>query len=389
MELLLITTILILGSIVGLVAIRDAMFKHKVQQQNLTPKVLDQQGRVLGEPVSYDEHEAPLLAYIDRSSDPAGRVLIGIRDDRFSTREAVYFNTASCQGDPCIKGVSDELSDSQGASRLVATGNVSYLNALQGGPNYAVGPGTNGLPGFLYKESPQQCGFDVDEVQSRWHSQSVVSGLPCESITVDDLSVPAYTGCLLNVAPVLDDPRLSDDPFRDPRDPRFSDTLTDPVNTNLNCSCPTGTTDQIDLIQQVAPQVGVVYEQTLATLGLVAAPFDSQSLGTICCQNTTALNENDLVETLAYLALNEQLTQLGLTALQQAEVESLLTSLLNPAELNCKPTLPLRTAESVASADDPNLNALEPFQPPFQVTRPTAASDTWISTPPDGVEGRP
>ncbi|MDP2506677.1 MULTISPECIES: hypothetical protein [unclassified Oceanobacter] len=371
MELLLITTILILGSLVGLVAIRDALFKHKVQQQNMTPKVLDQQGRLLGEPVAYDEHEAPLLAYIDRSTDPLGRVLIGIRDDRFSSREAVYFDSASCQGDPCIKSVSDELTDSQGASRLNRSGNVSYLNALQGGANYAVGPGSDGLPGFLYRESPEQCDFDLDDVQSRWHSQSVVTGLPCEELTVEDMSVPAYTGCLLNVTPLLTDPL-------------------DPTSLDLNCSCPAGTTDQFNLIDQVAPLVGDLYDQTFATLGvLIAPPFDSDGLGTICCETPSELNESGLVETLAYLVLKDQLSQLALSALEQAELESLLESLLSPAELTCKPTLPLRAAESVASADDPAMNALEPFEPPFRVTLPAAASDVWISTPPDGVEGRP
>ncbi|MEI8619032.1 hypothetical protein P4S63_24000 [Pseudoalteromonas sp. B193] len=42
-------------------------------------------------------------------------------------------------GNPCLKGLSDEATDSQGVSKLNNTGNVSYINALQQGPNYAIG----------------------------------------------------------------------------------------------------------------------------------------------------------------------------------------------------------------------------------------------------------
>ena len=189
-ELILLVTILVIGSFVGIVAVRDALFKQKVQQLDNTIIVADDNGVVLGEMVTLDEHDAPQLFYIDRTStepEQNYRALIGVRDDRFTSRDAIYYTELNCQGDPCIKPVSNEAMDDVGVSRLPGTGAVSYFQALQGAPNYAIGRSPNGLPGHLFRETIQACelpelvGGTGSPVGSRYMSQKVVTGEPCES----------------------------------------------------------------------------------------------------------------------------------------------------------------------------------------------------------------
>ena len=129
-ELLLIATILVIGSIVGVIAIRDALVKRIAQQRSQAVLVIDDSGRVLGEALGFDEHEAPLVSYIDRTVPPAApdpdhrnyRALIGVRDDRFTTREPVYYSGENCTGTPCMKLASDEDTDSIGYDGIAGTG---------------------------------------------------------------------------------------------------------------------------------------------------------------------------------------------------------------------------------------------------------------------------
>ena len=81
-----------------------------------------------------------------------------------------------------MKGPSDEDADSQGVDFLPGTGAVSYLYALQGGPTYAVGAGAGDrIKGALYRSSAQSCPVSLlGTLGSRWNSQKVVSGEPCE-----------------------------------------------------------------------------------------------------------------------------------------------------------------------------------------------------------------
>ena len=69
LELVLIFTILGIGLLVGLVAIRNALFKWFVNKQAQTVWVYDSSdpAKVLGPVRDFDEHEAPRLFYIDRN----------------------------------------------------------------------------------------------------------------------------------------------------------------------------------------------------------------------------------------------------------------------------------------------------------------------------------
>jgi len=224
LELILIFTILGIGLLVGIVAIRNALFVWWQNKQAQTVWVYDSTPSpagplILGPARDFDEHEAPRLFYIDRqvpwcvpfgAPDPPGctdtirnyRAFIGVRDDRFTTRSRVFYTELGCIGTPCIPSVSNEDADNLGVgiisinidnnndgivdnsstSRVQNAGGVGYLYALQQGPNYGVGagigPGYNGLrlPGTLYRQSPDSC---TDPVRSVWTSQDVVSGEPC------------------------------------------------------------------------------------------------------------------------------------------------------------------------------------------------------------------
>lgn len=189
-ELILIITILVIGSFVGITAIRDALFKQKIKQQDRSVLIADSNNIVMGEVINFDEHDAPQLLYIDRTTTnpPKNyRALIGVRDDRFTSREPIYYTALNCQGDPCIKPTSTESLDNSGVSRVPNTGAVSYFQALQGAPNYAIGRSPSGVPGFLYKETFEACpmpeiiGGIGSPIGSRYISQKVITGEPCES----------------------------------------------------------------------------------------------------------------------------------------------------------------------------------------------------------------
>lgn len=360
-ELILITSILIIGSLVGLAAIRDALFKHYMTQQSRELVVEDANGRALGEVFDVDEHDAPRILYFDRSP-PSGinRALIGIRDDRFSSREPLYYATPNCSGDPCIKSASDEATDSRDIASDVNAGSVSYLHALQGGPVYAIGPGDPAaLPGFLYRGTPQQCPFDGVDVQSRWISQKVIAGAPCEQFTLDDpQSVQADTTCLLSTG-IVD-----------------------------LCTPPPGTVAQDDILSNYIGPVDALVDTTLGTVNalptcaLLGVCVPEVEVGTLYCPAGTSLDEDGDLVTALVRTLFDQLratTDLGL-------IEPLLGAVTNtlPGELTCSAVEDFQLAESVPSADDPTRNALDALVAPFQLRAPTTASSNWIRTPPDG-----
>lgn len=199
-EFVLFTTILCIGLLVGISAIRDAMFIRYVKKQSEELWVFDSDGVVLGKAFDMDEHEAPRIPYIDRSLPPAlpdpghrnFRAMIGVRDDRFTGRQRIFYQGANCTGTPCITTPSAENVDSIGIDGLDDTGSVGYIYALQGTPTYGIGAGVGPaprLPGFLYRESAQSC--DALLVESAWTSQKVISGEPCDAFTF-----PALTGAV-------------------------------------------------------------------------------------------------------------------------------------------------------------------------------------------------
>lgn len=360
-ELILITTILVIGSLAGLAAIRDALFKHYMTQQSRELVVEDANGRALGEVFDVDEHDAPRILYFDRSQPPTlSRALIGIRDDRFSSREPLYYETPNCTGDPCIKSPSDEATDSRDIAGDINAGSVSYLHALQGGPVYAIGPGDPAaLPGFLYRGTPQQCPFDGVDVASRWISQKVIAGAPCEQYTLDDpQSVAADTTCLLSTG-IVD-----------------------------LCTPPPGTVAQDDILTNYFGPVDALVNTTLGTVNalptcsLLGVCVPEVELGTLYCPAGTSLDEGGDLVTALVRSLFDQLratADLGL-------IEPLLQTVtdLLPGELTCSAVEGFQLAESVPSADDPTRNALEDLVAPFRLRAPTTSSTEWIRTSPDG-----
>jgi hypothetical protein len=236
-ELILISTVLVIGTFVGVVAIRDALFKQYIQKQSRDVYVTDSDGRVLGKAIDYDEHEAPRIPYIDRTVEPASpdpahrnyRALIGIRDDRFTSREPVYYDGANCTGTPCIKAPSDETADNVGIDNLSATGAVGYIYKLQDGPTYAIGRSPDGIKGYLFRETANSCPVSPELIQSRYISQKVVTGSPCEAVSVGtgggdgDFVADADTSCLV--------------------------AADDPLGLIPDCTCPAGFTDQNDVLR--------------------------------------------------------------------------------------------------------------------------------------------
>ena len=175
---ILFVTILVIGLVAGVAVVRNAWFKKLAVEASHDVYVIDENNQVLGKAVDFDEHEAPLVPFVDYDA-PDGtnrRVLVGIRDDRFSSRERVYYadtKTLNCTGQPCIFAPSTEVSgtstiNSIGIDEIQGTGGVSYQIATQagGGPgtqyNYAIGSTDGGLPGRLYRQTDVECQVDID-----------------------------------------------------------------------------------------------------------------------------------------------------------------------------------------------------------------------------------
>ncbi len=386
-ELMLIITVLVIGSFVGLVAIRDSLVKRYVNQQSRESLVSDSNGRVLGKAIDYDEHEAPRVPYIDRTVPvDAGsiqrnyRVLIGVRDDRFTSREPVYYENPDCTGTPCIKSPSNELADSRDVGGDVNSGVTGYIYALQDGPTYAIGRSPDGIQGYLYRETPQACPITPENIQSRYISQKVVTGSPCEPIARDGGTsntagayvADAYTDCLVGVDTSLG-------------------------ITNL-CSCPQGFNDQGDILTNFTPQIDALLNNTVTTLNgelaLSGVSISTPDVGTLCCPAGSVLSEENLVETVVFNVLDYTVRELGLPPLALEPVQAILEP-LSGTPVCVEDTqnssgydggnLILQLAEPVPSANDSTQNALEPFQAPFSVNLPADASeDSWYYIPPDG-----
>jgi hypothetical protein len=362
-ELILIITILVLGSLVGLIAIRDALFKHYVSKQSQETIVADANGRLLGKAVDFDEHDAPRIFLFDRTlaDGQTRRTLIGVRDDRFTSRETIYYSQQNCSGTPCIKTTSDETTDSVGADGQSGSGNVSYFNALQGSPNYAVGRGSEGLPGALFRETTEVCPVDI---QSRWVSQKVVAGEPCEAFSVDNQPTDlAHASCLANAVE--------------------------------SCECPGSYEDESDVLDNYVPEIERSLKRTVAQINArigpalsLDIPYDF-TIGTLCCREAYDLDPEGLVDAVVFVATETLIEeQLDLSANPLAE-EAVL-SVIAPLEgdINCTTFIEFRAAESVPAADNPAENALEQFTAPFWVNAPSGlADDEWFSTEPTGSEG--
>lgn len=363
LELILIFTILVIGTLVGIVAIRDALFEQYVQQQSEKVIIVDDKGIAMGEAVDFDEHDAPRIFYKDRTIDPNKRVLISIRDDRFTSREPLYYQGQSCQGEPCIKTVSNETIDNKGVDGVNASGSVSYFNALQGYPNYAVGRGESGLPGRLYREVNVECSIPESEIGSRWISQKVVTGEPCEILDYEVSSATeteaAVTDCLASNAE--------------------------------DCTCAAGFEDQGDVLDQYADEIGDNVNTTITAVNLLVIPpgqrIDSAEVGTACCRSGTTLQENDdLVNAVTYVVVDDAAQDLY-ERREGEDIRNVIEPLQSPllCESNSGSSFSLSATENVPDPNGAEDNAFDVFTAPFQVNLPmNASSETWISTPPPG-----
>jgi len=205
LELVLIFTILGIGLLVGLVAIRNALFVWWQKKQAQTVWVFDSTTAGLGGPFilgpvrDFNEHETPRLFYIDRGvtwgPNPAPnnvfnfRAFIGVRDDRFTSRHRIFYYNANCTGQACIAGAGREDQDNNavGTPEVGEAGGIGYLYALQQGPSYGIGADLNQtfgvanyrFPGTLYRQNETAMCVDAN-IQSAWESQKVVPGEPCE-----------------------------------------------------------------------------------------------------------------------------------------------------------------------------------------------------------------
>ncbi|MEN8634156.1 hypothetical protein ABFV74_00270 [Pseudoalteromonas distincta] len=370
-ELILIITILIIGSIGGVILVRDALIKRHQTKVDNQITVVDANNRPLGIAVSFDEHQAPLIFYTDRGANNTYRALIGIRDDRFTSREAVYYDAPNCQGNPCLKGLSDEASDSQGVSNLNNTGNVSYINALQQGPNYAIGQLGNTVIGQLLRSTPQQCPANSEQILSRYVSQKVVTGSPCESFEID--KQPADSSCLVGVT-ALGNPLLG----------------TSDQGLSQSCdTCQAGYESQGDILDLYLPQVEPLLNTALNALSLVGIGTSVDiELGTICCPEGTRLEEDEnIVETLVFTVLKTTFELVGIDLVNNLIISETLSLIgIEPGVTYCKTSLNLVNAEQVINitTGEPALSSLTP---PFKVLLPVHSgqnSTTWIHTPPKG-----
>ena len=370
-ELILIITILIIGSIGGVILVRDALIKRHQTKVDNQITVVDANNRPLGIAVSFDEHQAPLVFYTDRGANSTYRALIGIRDDRFTSREAVYYDAPNCQGNPCLKGLSDEATDSQGVSKLNNTGNVSYINALQQGPNYAIGQLGNTVIGQLLRSTPQQCPANSEQILSRYVSQKVVTGSPCESFEID--KQPADSSCLVGLT-ALGRPLVG----------------TDGRELALSCdTCQAGYESQGDILDLYLPEVESLLKDALKALKfvLIGTNFDIE-LGTICCPEGTRLEEDEnIVETLVFTILQTTFELAGIDLVNNLIISETLSLIgIEPGITYCKTSLNLVNAEQVINitTGEPALSSLTP---PFKVLLPVHSgqnSTTWIHTPPKG-----
>ena len=398
LELILVSTILIVGTFIGVVALRDVLFKQYVEKQSRDIYVSDSNGVVLGQAISFDEHEAPRIPYIDRmvpplSPDPTHRnyrALISIRDDRFTTREAVYYDGANCTGTPCIKAPSDENEDNIGIDNIDATGAVGYLYKSQDGPTYAIGRSPNGITGYLFRDTGNACPISPEAVKSRYMSQKVVTGSPCESLdtptttstttTTQTYVADAYTECLIGPgAPEL------------------------PGGVVETCSCPTNYSDQNDVVRAAESEIIAAFEVGLRGLqGFVGNALESAeilalSVGAVCCPSGSVLSNTGLADTVAYTILADAITTAVTDVRKQDRALEDLSASLTPQTLVCVEettttnpgtgrSLVLREAISVLAPDSTD-NALANFSAPFKINLPVDAStDDWVYTLP-GKEG--
>ncbi len=182
-------SVVFVGLFFGFSLVKNAWFKKVAFEKSVEVYVRDQNDVVLGKAVDFDEHEAPLIPFVDydvpAGSDDNYRVLVGIRDDRFTSREKIYYTSnnctigggnVACMFDPSTETSGNATINSEDVDMITGTGGVSYQVATQGAINYAIGSSNGGLPGRLYRQSQTVCDTETaKDISSYWMSQSVVA----------------------------------------------------------------------------------------------------------------------------------------------------------------------------------------------------------------------
>ncbi len=173
LELILILTVLVIGTLVGVIAVRNALFELRENKLASTVIVKDSSDPVFYfKPVSYDLCEAPQILCRDPgytlpapTLGPAEGLfaLVAIRPDRFATRDRIYYTTTDCTGAAYIAAPGD--------SSLP----IGYLNALQVDANgdavsYGVGQDDATTPaGVLYRSTTMDAAA-LTTIASVWTS---------------------------------------------------------------------------------------------------------------------------------------------------------------------------------------------------------------------------
>jgi hypothetical protein len=208
LELVILMTILGIGLFVGVSAIRNSLFKLYLSEQDQKFIVYDSStpAKIIGEAISFDEHESPLVPFIDYGTPINYRALVGVRDDRFTTRQPLFYSGLLCTGTPCIADAGSEAAHALFAadtnvqaaviaSGMASSGSTSYLYALQGGERtYAIGAGPGPvddlirIQGELWYGTGAAC---TGPLQSVWISQLLREGDSCV-----DLAAPIGTGLM-------------------------------------------------------------------------------------------------------------------------------------------------------------------------------------------------
>lgn len=249
-EAILVITILGIGLFVGISAVRNALAVRNAYRDHTRFLVVADNGLLIGEAVGFDEYDTPLVPFVDYH--PSGknyRTLIGVRPDRFTSRQAVFYEDEDCQPSAAVclaqpdstlaASIFLALDMSSAVSYRVLPGE-SYLSAMQGedgAPLYGVGGAPTGASGgLLFRTTGAPCG--ADELRAVWYSRAPGSDrgglcLALPESTAPDLtflaaepvSVPGNSG--LNVLEKLEPP------FR-------VNLVVDPAEIQLTPPCPEG-----------------------------------------------------------------------------------------------------------------------------------------------------
>lgn len=222
------------GLLFGMAPLRDAYLKREQFQNSIDLQILyDNDGSpgglstILGRAAILDEHETPLLAFSDFNQSYAGtsvnyRVLIGVRDDRFTSRQQIYYTTDNCTTQVSTGNIGDIACIMvPGSEDGGAFASPSYQLATQAGvsigsgfpqKSYGVGrkednidPTDYGLPGWLWRQTNSDC--DASSIRSRWNSKSLSPSPVGMCETLPGLSA---TSGSLKAAEMVPDPDSSD-----------------------------------------------------------------------------------------------------------------------------------------------------------------------------------